>query len=496
MSFSRAAEAHPDLRPHILAVVLHLACHPDIPSRLPLLTWTKLYAARFSMMQLRLPSMTALTDSESRAEAAVLAAIARDHAALTAFLEGPVGPPRTLALWCAHAIGFEVTAAAVTQDERLVQWIWEAQSAELSRERRNELSQTSGTKLVSLHSLLAPASNVFPDMFDVLPSMHPASRWAMLEALMGVESGVGADVVAARMIDVFLPDKVDTYEALPFEARYLIAGLLRRKTPWSQSQLRRKLVRAGLPGTLAATKDGLAKYGPVQFIVLLPEHYPSARAAAEEADVSFWRGCPFIFFSGDTSQLDTQIPEDAAQFTSEVMDTASKIASVLYAEVVHTQIPQLRTTDERGTMGMYRFYPHLSAATVSRLARGNQWREHHAEDVNLVPANELAALGWLDAQSWDEGGTQSTFARRETPTESGWVSQRAGVTTLGIGNAQSVDEFMMFEVAASPETLARALLGTELSFNNLGHVVRLLTQKGFEISVKLTRRLGLRFDRP
>ena len=78
---SRTVETEGRLRQPVLHTVLHLACHPDVPDRLPLLTWSKMFVARYGMMREQLPvRIVELRDDDLKAEAVVLAASDRGHA--------------------------------------------------------------------------------------------------------------------------------------------------------------------------------------------------------------------------------------------------------------------------------------------------------------------------------------------------------------------------------------------------------------------------------
>ena len=432
---------------------------------------------------------------DSANDAIVLLALCGHVAPLVAMAAGPPRQSRTLALWCLPTKALN-TVHSPSAIEQVIVWIALAEEHEVPLTTRRELESVAADTFFKLHQEVETADGFFPDLITRIQRMQPKSRWSMLEGILfGIEQGVAIDVLTSRMIDVFLPEKAASFEELPYEARLLVSRFVASRQTWSGSQMQRKLKLAGLPHQRSKVVDELARFGLVEVLILTPEMYEGAVAVAEAQDTAYWRGTPFLFFAGDTSQLDTQIPEALSDFPEHVMNNSAQVAGWLYSAFVHDQAPRLRHVDQGSGIGRYRFYPHETRDTLQRICEQNHWRVLDiTDDAAMEPSSAIQRLksnGWDDLEFW-QTDLPRIFAKFCQDGQSAWLSIRGDIATLALGD-ESIAGCLMVVLEGGLDPILDVVTAHPLRRAEAGRIIALAKARGLAAGLRLSRRTVLQF---
>jgi hypothetical protein len=432
---------------------------------------------------------------DSANDAVVLLALCGHVAPLVALAAGPPRPVRTLALWCLSTELLD-TVDRPTDIEQVILWMAHAEEHELPLAIRRELESVAADTFFKLQQQVDTGDGFFSDLITRIQRMQPKSRWSMLEGILfGVEQGVAIDVLTSRMIDVFLPATAHSFEELPYEARLLVSRFAASRQTWSGSQMQRKLKLAGLPHQRSKVVEELARFGLVEVIVLIPEMYKGAEDVAESLDTAYWRGTPFLFFSGDTSQLDIQIPEDPSDFPEHVMHNSGQVAGWLYSAFVHDQAPRLRHVDQDSAIGRYRFYPRKTRDRLLEICAKNHWRVLDIVDQAVREPSavdqKLRSHGWEDLEFW-EADSSRIFAKLCKDDENAWLSIRGDIATLALGD-ESITESLMIILEGELERILEVVTAGPMRRTEADRLISLAKARGLRAGLRLSKKTVLQF---
>jgi hypothetical protein len=169
-----------------------------------------------------------------------------------------------------------------------------------------------------------------------------------------------------------------------------------------------------------------------QVMILDPTWSPDAEAQCVALGRDSWREAPFMFFQGDTSILDTLIPEDPADFPPDLMADAKKVASSLYRTVVKKTSPGLSS---------FRFYEGLSREALKTLCADQGWVVAPAPEPTTASGMGMASepdQGHKAAMGWDDltpGQKMEVTLFVEALSAAGWLETAAWNHQLRTGGA-------------------------------------------------------------
>lgn len=378
----------------------------------------------------------------------LLARLAPD--VLFPFLATPPSTARTVALWCLSQDTEVPEVPMPTPIDRLIERLNEARRRELSATQCRDLFDRAKANFFSLHRTIDVAVPTFDDVITRLAQAHPQARWSALTGFLEDEQdAVLVDVLCSRMIETFIPADARSFADIPFEGRSLVVRALRSSQVFSQ--LQRRLKRLGLPYLRKAVEEQIGIHGLVETLVFLPEMYDDAVGRIELEGTPYWRGTPFIFFSGDTGLLDSQIVEDEKDYTPAVMDSSSRVAAYFFQNHILGAYPKLAS---------YRYYPHETRDSLMQRMRANQWRVMLPDAPEPEPTFDglcaaLKAEGWQDVTAW-RSGKPRLFASFRTDDGHIWFSIHGARTTLSLGHT-SVTEASMIVLLGDPAEVVACL---------------------------------------
>jgi hypothetical protein len=301
--------------------------------------------------------------------------------------------------------------------------------ASMVREALTRLLATPSPWLALVHARDVRLECAVPGPDECLAWLDPAHRLALRaplgEILRALDDDRAALDLACMLLEAAfpapLPEGTAPSETMTDAQREVLEAILDSDAAW---HLNGSLMHAlgERTGQSAIDRDEWRKVlgipEKVAVAIVTPRRLAAAAEQCSLLGKEAWLDAPWIFFRGDTSALEEEIPEDPDDFPPEVMRAAQRISMRLSHGLVAKVFPDLRG---------WRFYPQLDASALSAICARRGWPTIAIPDDLAPDEAALAAVAQAEQEGYDDEGDEDEGASE---------AQDPGVRWEELGEAQ------------------------------------------------------------